>query len=158
MSENTNECIQKCDLLSKKSGKKAKKMTCSELLEKIKELTDSERRGWETGTKGLIQRFRDYRGDDDTHHTNILNDQKALRTYLHEYDKKGCGDPPGSSVEVAYRSLPAKVPNEIVNVVKTGAAVGSALGLGYIAYRVIRFLPSLLPPLWETIPVNLAVP
>ena len=42
--------------------------------------------------------------------------------------------------------------------VKTVAKVGVGVGGAYIAYRVIRFLPSLFPPLWETIPVNLAVP
>ncbi|WP_263409587.1 RHS repeat-associated core domain-containing protein [Terriglobus tenax] len=36
---------------------------------------------------------------------------------------------------------------------------GISVGLGgYITYRVIRMLPSLLPPLWETIPANLALP
>ncbi|MCF6311054.1 MAG: hypothetical protein L3J39_01255 [Verrucomicrobiales bacterium] len=29
---------------------------------------------------------------------------------------------------------------------------------GYIIYRCVRFLPSLFPPLWPTIPVNLALP
>ena len=28
----------------------------------------------------------------------------------------------------------------------------------YITYRVIRMIPSLFPPLWETIPANLAIP
>ena len=28
----------------------------------------------------------------------------------------------------------------------------------YAAYRVVRMLPSLLPPLWWTIPANAAIP
>lgn len=39
-------------------------------------------------------------------------------------------------------------------VVKAAAGVGAA----YVAYRCIRMLPSLAPPLWWTIPSNAAVP
>ncbi|HTV58669.1 MAG TPA: hypothetical protein VMJ93_07335 [Verrucomicrobiae bacterium] len=35
--------------------------------------------------------------------------------------------------------------------------VGVGVG-GYITYRVIRMIPSLFPPLWETIPANAAIP
>jgi hypothetical protein len=40
------------------------------------------------------------------------------------------------------------------------AAVGAAVsvGAGYVAYCCLRMLPSLFPPLWPTIPANLAVP
>ena len=37
-------------------------------------------------------------------------------------------------------------------------ATGATIGAGYLLYRGIRFLPSLLPPLWWTIPANAAVP
>ncbi|MBI3546203.1 MAG: hypothetical protein HY081_06375 [Gammaproteobacteria bacterium] len=37
----------------------------------------------------------------------------------------------------------------------TMVAVG---GAAYIIYRCIRMLPSLAPPLWPTIPPNLAIP
>ncbi len=40
----------------------------------------------------------------------------------------------------------------------TAAKIGAGVGIGYAAYRVLRFLPSLLPPLWETIPLNLVTP
>jgi hypothetical protein len=36
--------------------------------------------------------------------------------------------------------------------------VAGGVTLGYVAYRVIRFLPSLIPIFWETIPANLAIP
>ncbi len=39
----------------------------------------------------------------------------------------------------------------------TAKTVG-AIGVGYIVYRCGRLLPSLLPPLWWTIPANVAVP
>ncbi len=36
--------------------------------------------------------------------------------------------------------------------------VTAALTASYVVYRVLRFIPSLLPPLWPTIPENLAIP
>ena len=42
--------------------------------------------------------------------------------------------------------------------VKNVAKAGVAIGAGYVIYRGIRLLPSLLPPLWWTIPGNVAVP
>lgn len=41
---------------------------------------------------------------------------------------------------------------------KTAGKVVAVAGGGYVLYRVIRFLPSLLPPLWPTIPANVACP
>jgi hypothetical protein len=38
------------------------------------------------------------------------------------------------------------------------AATGAAVGIGYLIYRGVRFLPSLLPPLWWTIPENVVIP
>lgn len=35
---------------------------------------------------------------------------------------------------------------------------GTAIGTGYAVYRVVRMLPSLLPPLWWTIPENALIP
>jgi len=34
----------------------------------------------------------------------------------------------------------------------------AAIGTGYLIYRGLRMLPSLAPPLWWTIPENLAFP
>jgi RHS repeat-associated protein len=39
--------------------------------------------------------------------------------------------------------------------VATAAGVAGAL---YITYRIVRMIPSLFPPLWETIPANIAIP
>jgi hypothetical protein len=41
--------------------------------------------------------------------------------------------------------------------VDIGVGVGVGIG-GYAIYRGIRFLPSLLPPLWWTLPANAAIP
>jgi hypothetical protein len=140
-------------------------MSCPELLDKINELIDREKRGDEGGTKGLLQRFRDYRGDDATHGPEIVKQQRSLRSYLEEFEDKGCGDPPDKAEEIMKRPLPtpakAEAPSEPAGMsgdVKAGAAAAATVGAGYVAYRVIRFLPSLAPPLWWTIPENLAVP
>lgn len=44
------------------------------------------------------------------------------------------------------------------DVVRGVAATGAAIGIGYLVYRGIRLIPSLFPPLWPTIPANLAIP
>jgi len=41
---------------------------------------------------------------------------------------------------------------------KTAAKAGAAAGGIYLLYRGIRILPSMLPPLWWTIPANVATP
>jgi len=40
----------------------------------------------------------------------------------------------------------------------TAGAVAATMVGGYLVYRCVRMLPSLLPPLWPTIPANLALP
>ena len=42
--------------------------------------------------------------------------------------------------------------------VKNVAKLGAVIGAGYVIYRGVRILPSLLPPLWWTIPGNVAIP
>lgn len=163
MSNGEQESLQTCEVYSRSARNKARHMNCGQLLDKINELTDSERIG-RTGTKGLNQRFRDYVGDDATHGPKILEQQRALRTYIDEYISRGdCGDPPSGSVEIAERRLPAREPQSTDNsareMIETAAVVGGGgLALGYLTYRAIRMLPSLLPPLWPTIPANLAIP
>jgi hypothetical protein len=38
------------------------------------------------------------------------------------------------------------------------AGIAAGGGTIYIAYRIIRILPSLAPPLWPTLPANLTLP
>ena len=44
------------------------------------------------------------------------------------------------------------------NAEEVGVWTISLLGAGYLAYRVIRMIPSLLPPFWWTIPINAGTP
>lgn len=59
------------------------------------------------------------------------------------------------------RPVPVTSPRPVRTPVVTPRAVAggvAAVGLGYLIYRGIRMIPSLAPPLWWTIPGNLAVP
>lgn len=156
-----NESIQQCVSTrpSRNAKNKAKKMNCSELGNKIKELIDTEKRG-RCGPKGLIQRFRDYRGDDLTHGPQYTGQQSALRSYLDEFSDKGCGPPPPGAFEWVEKALPSPrteegAPGDVAKSVAVGAGVAT---IAYGVYRVLRFLPSLFPALWPTIPGNLAIP
>lgn len=52
-----------------------------------------------------------------------------------------------------------KPPNWSPDTQQKRVILGVEVGLGtYITYRVIRMIPSLFPPLWETIPANAAIP
>lgn len=83
---------------------------------------------------------------------------------LHGYDNmrqdwrdNGCpGDPPG--LDSQYRSIPAPNPNLLRpgwNPMVPIAGGGAAL---YLLYRLLRLLPSLLPPFWPTAPANALLP
>ncbi|KXF83023.1 eCIS core domain-containing protein [Enterovibrio coralii] len=56
---------------------------------------------------------------------------------------------------------PVRVPRVRTRpLVEPEVVVGAAatVGIGYLIYRGVRMLPSLAPPLWPTIPANLAIP
>ena len=85
--------------------------------------------------------------------------EASLRSYMQAYKDKGCGDPPEQSQELANKPLPAPDSGQTSSTVKAVAVAGGGLTAGYVAYRVVRMLPSvLIPPLWETAPVNALVP
>jgi len=154
--ESPQRCVTKP---SRSARNKAEKMNCAELAKKIKEFIDTEKRG-RNGIKGLMQRFRDYKGDDLTHGPQYIDQQRGLRAYLDEFKKKGCGPPPPGAKEWVNKPLPTPKTEETPSsdvAKKVAAGVGIA-AVAYGAYRVIRFLPSLFPPLWPTIPANLAIP
>lgn len=44
------------------------------------------------------------------------------------------------------------------NFVKTATEVTVTVGAGYLIYRGIRMLPSLIPAFWGTLPINAATP
>jgi len=103
------------------------------------------------------------------HFTEISQLQRGLKNDISEYvkdcqGKDRCDDDggkwesiPRSIDEAANRPVPPPVDSSGNPIKMAGAAVGAGI-LAYGAYRLIRFLPSLYPPLWGTIPANLATP
>jgi hypothetical protein len=59
-------------------------------------------------------------------------------------------------------TVPVPAPSRLPSgsqVVGGVAAVGAGIGIGYLIYRGVRLIPSVaIPPLWPTIPANLAIP
>jgi RHS repeat-associated protein len=53
-------------------------------------------------------------------------------------------------------AVPKTQDNDGTAEIVVGGAV--AVGTGYVVYRIIRFIPSLFPPLWPTIPANALCP
>ncbi|EBA08384.1 hypothetical protein [Sagittula stellata] len=122
------------------------------------------------GTHGLEHRFREQiNGQNgpgtsswDTHDRAIRNQQRGLRRRLEEWEANRCGPPPPGAWRWATR--PAPQPSEWVNpnpgpsAAQYAAGGVAAVGVGYLLYRGVRMLPSLFPPLWPSIPANLAIP
>jgi Toxin with a conserved tryptophan and TIP tripeptide motif len=134
-----------------------------------------------SGEKGLLQHMREQvapgaQGPGTrswaVHEENMIRQQNNLDDHIREHDARGCGGPPagGSPLpanarEVANMPLPTAqdwgVNNPAAYEGLTGSPIGDAavgVGVGYLLYRGIRLLPSLLPPAWPTLIPNLAIP
>lgn len=86
--------------------------------------------------------------------------QQGLRNRLDDWNSNGCGPPPPTAWEWATKEVPSPAPKSVdtQRLVETAAVGLGAAAIVYGTYRVVRLLPSLLPPLWWTLPANLAVP
>lgn len=158
------ECVQPCP--------KPPDDICEALRRVIEALVNRDKRQHGGGgTHGLVHRFREQingaNGPGTTiwqnHERAITNQQRGLRQRLQEYQRNRCGPPPPGAWGWATRPVPQ--PSEWVapssgtsDAVKYAAGGAAAVGAGYLLYRGIRMLPSLLPPLWWTIPGNAAIP
>ena len=85
-------------------------------------------------------------GDADANRADLAEAYRMWVKYGKPDGKNGCGGPPPP---------PAPACGETC---KTTANVVVAGGTAYLVYRCLRMVPSLLPPLWPTIPANLAIP
>lgn len=152
---------------------------CTCLAEKIEELLNNVT-SHASGTKGLKQLFQEQtqRGAGapgsstwNVHDQKFRQQQQNLRDHLDEYDSRNCGGGGGSPVPADARAWSTRpAPSEadwnannayqgVTGSVAGDVAAGAgAVGLGYLIYRGVRMLPSLAPPLWWTIPGNLAIP
>ena len=151
---------------------------CAKLAKEIDELINrNKHENGNKGTHGLTHRFRELISNMrkqiatgtltqeakdlwKTHYDQIIGHQGKLQRLLKQYEKNGCGDPPPGAWSWSEREVPTyeQMAAESGVSLRDVATVATGVGLGYIIYRVVRFLPSLFPPLWETIPANLAIP
>jgi len=147
------------------------KRSCEEIGQDIDRLINRDKRKCNNGgTHGLRHRFneqingRNGPGTQswETHEQEIKKQQKNLRDRLQEWNDSGCGSPPSGAWKWATKPVPQpkqwKNPAVPRSTVETGAKVVAGAGAAYVVYRIVRFLPSLLPPLWGTIPANVAIP
>jgi hypothetical protein len=151
---------------------------CARLLQEIMDFINRDKRALGGGgTHGLKHRFPEQINGANgpgtvswnNHEQQIKDQQRGLEKRLRDFERNGCGPPPPGAWEWATRPVPKpaewrgpavpRISNEAFqDGAKAVAVVGGGLAVGYIAYRVIRFLPSLAPPLWWTIPANAAIP
>lgn len=146
---------------------------CEKIRQKIDDLINRDKRACgNSGTHGLKHRFSEQingkNGPGTTswnnHEGNIKQQQKALLRQLQKLIDNSCGPPPPGANSWARRPVPTPeqwrgpADGEGVSAAEAAAYGAGGLTLGYVVYRIIRFLPSLLPPAWETIPANLAIP
>ncbi|SHJ09847.1 RHS repeat-associated core domain-containing protein [Clostridium amylolyticum] len=86
---------------------------------------------------------------------NDRSKNEAVRRELHRGKEGGRNDDNKSFKDLKNKNFYKSAPSVNISMpLKVGAGVGGT----YIAYRVVRMLPSLLPPLWWTIPENAVIP
>ncbi len=141
---------------------------CSELAALIKRVTDElKKRGadllediWKLPPTGKMSIAG--------HVQQFENKQAHLREALNDFNTQGCGGPgpthpiPADAWKWATKATPEKrVGNSNPTrsaMAELAAKVGISVAAAYVIYRIARMLPSLAPPLWPTIPANLAIP
>ena len=143
---------------------------CKELFKKIIEFIFRNKKGFgNQGTHGLKHRFREQingingPGTDvwKRHEEVIKQQQKGLRDRLNDFARNFCGDPPEGAWYWATKPVPSEkdwVNPNATNYTELAVKGAATAGAAYIIYRVVRFIPSLFPPLWPTIPANAACP
>lgn len=101
-------------------------------------------------------------GSVEGHQDQFRDRQRGLRRRLNDWNSNNCGGGlPADAWDWATQPAPNPTPrpNPAVQRATETVAVGVGVGVGlYVAYRVVRMIPSLFPPLWWTIPGNAAIP
>ena len=103
----------------------------------------------------------------ESHADKFKERQGALRKGLEAYNSNDCGRGPGPPIpqdawnwatnptpKNSWSRLPTN-PNKMVQVAKD---IALTAGTAYVIYRIARLVPSLAPPLWPSLPANLAIP
>lgn len=87
------------------------------------------------------------------HEEEIEGLRNRLKKLRKNWNDNDCGDPPGGVGEWILGTNP-----KLVRAAHDAYQAGRVLATSYALYRIIRLLPSLLPPLWPTLPANVAIP
>ncbi|AOA59578.1 hypothetical protein [Acinetobacter larvae] len=93
------------------------------------------------------------------HRTLINSTDSNLRDWEDRYDNECFDDKCDTGCSAVGSTKPVEL--KTIELSATSSKVGKVVaagGLVYIGYRIVRMLPSLAPPLWPTIPINLATP
>ena len=104
-----------------------------------------EKEGWKTNPNK--------RKDSEKHQKSGERERNVRHPEGEEHSRVPKGS--GGRAKSSKGPLRADTLDSLGQAILGGAA---AAGAGYLIYRGVRMLPSLLPPMWWTIPVNLAAP
>jgi hypothetical protein len=88
------------------------------------------------------------------HYDNLISLQNKLIRALQQYEENCGGNNPAP---VCVDKVKSPIPKPVYRtppIVQAAEAAAAA----YVVYRVVRFIPSLFPPLWWTIPANAVIP
>jgi RHS repeat-associated protein len=94
------------------------------------------------------------------HQQKYRDVQQELKDKIDEYKNSGCEDKNGQLPKEVedWANTPAPEKPRRYRQGEMAIKIGGGAVAAYGLYRGIRLLPSLFPPLWWTIPVNLATP
>jgi len=149
-----------------------KTQKCKELEDRIRRLTD-ELKNKRHPDLLINPRGLPLYGPKDSVESHIFqyhDVQTGLQRLIEQWHKNGCGDSgQGGDWRLineaylwSYQPTPINIgvgrhPRVSVTPGQAAAGAGAVVG-GYLLYRAIRMLPSLIPALWWTIPANAAAP
>jgi hypothetical protein len=132
------------------------------------------------GLQGLAKRWAEaaenrggWTAAQNATHAKAYDEQaNGVKRKVDEWDRRKCDDKGGGGLPQIAREYVTQRPvlgsgvlvpvlSSAMTATTVAVAAGGAaatVGVGYLIYRGIRLLPSLFPPLWWTIPENLAIP
>ncbi len=136
---------------------------CEELRKKMDHLVNTQRESGTKGFKGLAHRLRQMRGMSESsdpfkgYKEQVENMRRTLGRLLNEWGDDDCGDRPTFATDALEEPV---VGRETIQQATQAVVAQTSLALliAYGGYRAIRLLPSLFPPLWWTLPANVAIP
>lgn len=137
---------------------------CDDLGKIFDRLVNSVRGSISSGFKGLAQRIQQMRSISKNdpawngHLEQIEQRRQQLQKEVEKWEQNDCGDPPPGVLGVLRAPILSSEDVKGLQRTQLVVEIGTGAGLGYAGYRLIRLLPSLLPPLWPTLIPNVIIP